>query len=729
MEDKKTGKKIELLAPAGDYDCFLAAIKAGADAVYAGGNRFGARAYAGNFTQDELLAAMDHAHLHERKLYLTVNTLLKNIEIADLYDYICPLYEGGIDGIIVQDLGVIKELSYYFPDLPLHASTQMAVTGVQGALLLKELGIKRVVPARELSLDEIRDITGKTGMELECFIHGALCYSYSGKCLFSSIVGGRSGNRGRCAQPCRLPYDDKYILSARDISTIRILPELIEADIASFKIEGRMKSREYVAGVTGIYRKYIDRYLTLKSKGEEDKYETEEDDLKELDELYTRSGHCSGYYHMHNGRDMISVNKPSYNTAEDDRLKSLYEKYTDKDDIGCGGLVRAYTDENIKVRLECGGLSVECTGPVIERAVKQPTGEENIRKHFNKTGDTPFEFSTLQIEVGDDVFIPVSVLNSLRREAFDLLTEKMTSAYKRRCNVEKVRMTGSKKVKEEGVSRPLLNIRIEDISLFDMVLSYSLADIISIDLNEFIKGVNDNKIDKGSLEKISDRIHAQNTDFYIVLPPVIRHSYFERYKDLDDILCRSIVDGVIIDNYESLYYLKKIGFKGNITGDIHLYCVNDKAAGGFYELGADVVTYPIELNAGELNHLDIKKGEFILYGRVPMMISAQCVKKTCDKCVKDNGSSNIRDRYGNVFPVQRNCSECYNTILNCVPTMITSKKEIPSGISPFSYRIHLTVEDKEEAGNILDFYRAFFGGEEREAPIKRTLLHLKRGVE
>ncbi len=238
--------KTELLSPAGDFECFLAAIAAGADAVYAGGDRFGARAYAKNFNSDELKEAIERSHLFDRKFYLTVNTILKNNEISELYEYIAPLYEAGLDGVIVQDLGVISVLSGMFPKLPLHASTQMAVTDIEGVRLLADMGIKRIVPARELSLSEIRKIYEATGMELECFIHGALCYSYSGKCLFSSILGGRSGNRGRCAQPCRLPYNGKYILSARDLMTLDILPELIGAGIASFKIEGRIKSKEYV---------------------------------------------------------------------------------------------------------------------------------------------------------------------------------------------------------------------------------------------------------------------------------------------------------------------------------------------------------------------------------------------------------------------------------------------------------------------------------------------------
>lgn len=735
MKNCKDIIKTELLAPAGDYECFLAAIKAGADAVYAGGSRFGARAYALNFSQDELLEATDYAHIHGKKLYLTVNTVLKNREISELYDYIRPLYEGGIDGVIVQDMGVICALGELFPDLNLHASTQMAITGKEGVLLLKDMGIKRVVPARELSLKEIKEIRDETGMELECFIHGALCYSYSGKCLFSSIAGGRSGNRGRCAGPCRLPYNDKYILSAKDISTIEILPELIEAGISSFKIEGRMKSREYVAGVTGIYRKYINRYLSECNNYKKAEYRVDEEDLRELDELYTRSGHCRGYYYDHNSADMITVSRPCYDSADDERMKDLFDKYTGQDEkLKCSGYIKAFKDEPLYARIECSGITAECFGDPVEKAIKQPTLKENIKKQFLKTGDTPYEFDDLVIESQNDIFIPVSVLNSLRRQVLLLLKENMTLPYKRRSDSRVTINETFEKTKRDNKEireiPPDINLRLDSFKLFDTVLNSGLGHIISVDIKEFT-GYEGNgyTVDREMIRRTAEKTHGKGVRFFLALPPVIRHGYFDRNRALSDILMEGMVDGVIIDNYESLYYLKKLGFKGTITGDVHLYCTNDRASEALLDLGIDVLTYPIELNAGELNHLNLRRGEFILYGRAPMMISAQCTQKTVDKCIKDNGVSDIRDRFGNEFPVVRNCSECYNTILNCVPAMVAAKNEIPSGITPDSYRIHFTVEETDETERVLDFYSAIMRGEENGIFTKRTLLHLKRGVE
>ncbi len=310
---------VELLAPAGDYACFMAAINAGADAVYLGGTKFGARAYANNFSQDEIAEALRVAHLFHRKIYLTVNTLVKESEMPELVPYIAPLYEAGLDGVIVQDIGVLKVLREHFPALALHASTQMTVTGVYGAQFVKSLGVSRVVPARELSLDEIRDIKEETGLEVECFIHGAMCYAYSGQCLFSSILGGRSGNRGRCAGPCRLPYTDEnkkqlYPLSLKDMYTLPMIPKLIEAGIDSFKIEGRMKKPEYVAGVTAVYRKYIDQYLSAPDR----KFQIAKDDELYTDTLsVTVEGDTAGE----------AINRPLTKNEISDRLSKLGDTF------------------------------------------------------------------------------------------------------------------------------------------------------------------------------------------------------------------------------------------------------------------------------------------------------------------------------------------------------------------------------------------------------------------
>ena len=305
---------VEVLAPAGSYDILMAVLAAGADAVYLGGSMFGARAYANNFSQDELLRALDYAHLHDKKIYLTVNTLMKENEISErLVEYLHHFYEAGLDAVIVQDFGTFRMIKKYFPDMHIHASTQMTATGAKSAALLKSMGASRVVMARELSLYELSSISRQCDVEIESFVHGALCYCYSGQCLLSSFNGTRSGNRGRCAQPCRLMYDygDKnkgYILSPKDMCGLTILPDIIEAGVYSLKIEGRMKNVNYAAGVTAMYRKYADMYMERGRAG----YSVAESDINDLMDLYNRGAFTTGYYNNSKGKEMISLSRPNH---------------------------------------------------------------------------------------------------------------------------------------------------------------------------------------------------------------------------------------------------------------------------------------------------------------------------------------------------------------------------------------------------------------------------------
>ena len=440
--------KGELLAPAGSYEGLQAVIRAGADAVYIGGNMFGARAYADNPDTEKLKKAIDFTHIHGKKIYLAVNTLLKNQELyGQLYDFMAPFYEQGADGVIVQDFGVLSFLKKEFPEIPIHASTQMTVTGPEGARLLQQAGVSRVVPARELSLEEIKTIHQETGMEIECFVHGALCYCYSGMCLFSSMLGGRSGNRGRCAQPCRLPYevhsqgkilnnrDSQYVLSPKDMCTIDILPEILEAGVYSLKIEGRMKRPEYAAGVTSIYRKYLD--LLEKNPRE---YKVSETDRKILLDLYQRDGFNQGYYHQHNGRDMMAVvnykeqkkgkkNPVSRNEKLFEELKRHYLDTKTQEKI-YGNLI-LFAESPAILDLGFRDTHVHIQGETAEAASKQPLSAERLEKQMRKTGDTPFVFDRLDVMTDEKSFLPMQSLNALRREGLKKLQEAYLSKFKR----------------------------------------------------------------------------------------------------------------------------------------------------------------------------------------------------------------------------------------------------------------------------------------------------------
>ena len=320
--------KPELLSPAGSLDSLKAAVNAGADAVYIGGARYGARAYADNPDSEGLLKAIDYCHFHGRKMYLTLNTLMKESEFDDeLFSFIMPLYREGLDAVIVQDFGVVSYIRSEFPQLPVHASTQMAVAGKYGAKLLSEMGVSRLVLPRELRLPEIAEVTELGGIETECFIHGALCYCYSGQCLMSSLIGGRSGNRGRCAQVCRLPFEGGHLLNLKDLNTLKILPDIIDTGVSSLKIEGRMKSPRYTAGVTSVYRRYIDMY---DEKGREG-YRVSPSDERLLRELFDRGGTTTGYFTRHNGKDMIFKGEKPDRIPDEKLLSRIDREFLESD--------------------------------------------------------------------------------------------------------------------------------------------------------------------------------------------------------------------------------------------------------------------------------------------------------------------------------------------------------------------------------------------------------------
>ncbi|MBP5299461.1 MAG: U32 family peptidase [Lachnospiraceae bacterium] len=427
-------QRCELLAPAGDYEALTGALNAGADAVYLGGSKFGARAYASNFTEEELVEGLNYAHLLDKKIYLTLNTLVKEKEFGELYDFLLPYYENGLDGIIIQDIGVMDFVHCNFPLLPIHVSTQAYVTGPESVEFYRRLGAVRVVPARELSLDDIKAIK-ETGIEVETFIHGAMCYCYSGQCLFSSIVGGRSGNRGRCAGPCRLPYSftyqgkegfkgESYPLSLKDMCTVYDIYELLDAGIDSFKIEGRMKKAEYAAGVVSVYRKYIDSYYN----GERKKVSPEDDKL--LKSLYIRSEIQSGYYHKHNGKDMITLKSPAYSATDDKLLADIRREYLSdlkKAKVSMKAFCKVGEPFSLEVNYKDFDVKVFGDNP-IEASLTRPATKEDIIRSLSKLGNSYFELDSVKLDLNGDCFVPVKMLNDLRRQAITALLDKVKDA-------------------------------------------------------------------------------------------------------------------------------------------------------------------------------------------------------------------------------------------------------------------------------------------------------------
>ena len=432
---------MELLAPAGSFEAAKAAVNAGADAIYMGGPLFSARAYAKSSAdgmekeeaETPLMKALSYCHLHRVKVYMTVNTLMKEKELSGIEEYLRPYVEQGIDAFIVQDPGLMAHLKKVFPEVPLHVSTQAAVTGPRYARRLKELGAVRVVPARELSLKELRAIAD-TGIEVEAFIHGALCYSYSGQCLMSSMIGGRSGNRGRCAGPCRLPYevldenrrpiggeDENYVLSMKDLNTLGRLSELEEAGVCSLKIEGRMKSPLYVAGVTGIYRKWLD-----KAPADRDEAEFAED-MRRLGEIFDRGGTTDGYLDGKNGRDMVQLTEKEELRVPDAKVvEEITEKYLDisgKIPVRVKAVLRKGTPASLTISEAGGGESVTVRGQEVQQAGNRPVTEDVIREKLFGFGTTELEPVEETIEAEEDIFVPSGELKALRRQAAEELYE------------------------------------------------------------------------------------------------------------------------------------------------------------------------------------------------------------------------------------------------------------------------------------------------------------------
>ena len=743
--------KSELLAPAGSYQGLQAVIRAGADAVYIGGSLFGARAYADNPDRDEMKEAIDFTHIHGKKIYLTVNTLLKNRELyGQLYDFLAPFYEQGADGVIVQDLGVLAFLKKEFPGLPIHASTQMTVTGPKGAALLGKAGVSRIVPARELSLGEIRRIHEETGIEIECFVHGALCYCYSGMCLFSSMLGGRSGNRGRCAQPCRLPYqafeggkalnDDnsRYLLSPKDMCTVEILPEILKAGVYSLKIEGRMKRPEYAAGVTSVYRKYLDLY-----EKDPEHYQVSDEDRQILLDLYQRDGFNQGYYHSHNGRNMMAVvnykeqgrKKKTSENRNEELFTELKKKYLDtKTQEKIYGNLILYTDSPAILDLDFQDIHVQVQGCLVEEALKQPLSAERVRRQMEKTGETPFIFDDLEILTDEKGFLPMQSLNALRREGLEKLEEAYLKKFRRKLPLKQDRDREEKKDPEDPAARETdlgrLYVLVENSDQWKAVLESQAVAGVYVSLSMIgLKNL------KANGKKAAKEAAMAGKEFYLAMPYVLREGRLDGYEDIFRDLGEDI-DGFLVRNLEEVGYFKELGLGEKLVCDYSVYNFNDLAKEFLEDLGVKRTTLPLELNAREIREKNTRNSEMVLYGYYPMMVSAQCLKKTCGSCDHRSGKVWLKDRYGQHFLTKCFCDFCYNVIYNSIPTGLVKEagEILEMGIPVF--RLNFTEEGYEQTREMLELFALAYGftkpTEKKKNPEKLpefTKGHFRRGVE
>ena len=739
-------RRHELLSPAGSLEICKAVLNAGADAVYLGGDKFGARAFAKNFTQNDIQEALDFAHMRGKKIFLTVNTLLKNKEIeTELFSYLKPLYAHGLDAVIVQDYGVFQFIHRNFPELALHASSQMSVSNVSGAKFLMEHGSERIVTARELSRLEIRRIYDETGVEIESFIHGALCYCYSGQCLMSSMLGGRSGNRGRCAQPCRLAYQvtdergnllhkkEKYPLSPKDLCTISQLPQLCESGIYSFKIEGRMKKLEYAAGVTSVYRKYLDLYESCPEH-----YRVEDADMERLLAFGNRNGFTAGYYDMRNGRSMMTLTDSSHSSNE---AKAAYQAPEEtKVPVALKAVFHAGKPMQLEVALSGNDTEAEShsekkvcvSGEIPGTAQNRPLSEDELRKRLSKTGDTPFCVQHLEIDLEDGLFVPVGQINELRRNALEQLQQAMLCSWRRNETVTPQERPTDRKEQNEAIGsgdKPMLNVWLIGSAQQNLnaVLENQMVDMVT--LESFT-----------NLEAALKEIHAAGKKAGYAFPYVLRENSEGLLRKQVSVLKR--FDRIWVRSYDGIGFAKEELHlpAEKLALDAGLYVFSNEAADDFMVAGFAGYTASMELNRKELAHMENEQAELMLYGYAPLMISAQCVYKNYASCIKEQKKESgkqpqrlyLNDRYQKQFEVQRDCTNCYNVIYNSQPTCLLHHADEIGGLDFGAHRIVFRNESVKQMHGILQQYEdAFRSGRKIQPPKEGTYTngHFRRGVD
>ncbi|WP_010235709.1 U32 family peptidase [Clostridium arbusti] len=778
-------KKIELLAPCGSMESLYAAVQNGADAVYLGGSRFSARAYAFNFEDEKIVEAVDYCHLYGVKVYVTVNTLVKDSEIRDILEYVKFLYTIGVDALIIQDTGLAYLIRKNFPDFEIHGSTQMTIHNGEGAQYFKDLGFHRIVLSRELSLKEIEFISKDLNIETEIFIHGALCVCYSGQCLMSSVIGGRSGNRGRCAQPCRLPYNlinennkeefKGYILSPKDMCTLDNIEEIIKSGTSSLKIEGRMKKPEYVAGVVSIYRKAID---SVYNNSEFD-YELE---VKKLKQLFNREGFSKAYMFGNIGKDMMSYSFPK-NTG-------LFLGSVNKDLT-----ITLAEDLNIKdgVRVKNDGFSVSkilINGSEIQRAHK---GDRvKLVPHFYAAFDEVYKTSDMMLldnlcnsfrdAYGKKIDIdiqckfkidePFEVMCHYNGKVFKVTGDTVQKAIKK--PLEKIKLeenlikTGNTPFRIQNIDFLIYEEGFLPLSAVNAVRRNLTHDIMDYEYKKskrvLSKGLDFNReektdksmeklmvsvenleqlntcIDSGVKAVIIDLFHRKNNisieninnvDVYLRVPNIIKEEFNFICSVIDDNINR--IKGIVTANAGIINRYKN---NIDIIGDYKLNLFN-KYALDFYSKDLSGSYISIELNRNEIMNL-IKNSPIlcgmIIYGKFEVMVSeycpigstlgGKCTQLNCNnKC--DTGEFKLKDRIGEEFIVKTD-KFCRSHIYNSVPlNLIPNLRDINS-IGNINHRIDFVDEKKDEVIEILEAYSS---GKFQDEAKKFTRGHYKRGVE
>ncbi len=691
--------KIELLAPAGNFQCLVAAVQSGADAVYLAGKCFGARSFADNFDNAELEKAVDYCHLRGTKVYVTVNTLVLDSEMEQLGEYLIFLSKIGVDAIIVQDMGVIALANKIVPELPLHASTQMTIHNLGGVKALKKYNIKRVVLSRELSIKEIKNIAENTDIELEVFGHGALCMCYSGQCLLSSIIGGRSGNRGKCAQPCRLQYsintDSKkaFYMSLKDLSSLECLGSLADAKVSSLKIEGRMKGPAYVAAVVGIYRKYIDNPQKVTDS-----------DYELLDTIFNRGGLTDGYLTGKTGKEMFALDKPDnpYRMGSSALEKELLTVLNGENrKLKLNGKIEISSDKAPIFTISYKNTEyVYIHDKMPETAIKASLDARGVINQMIKTGNTPYEFENIIADVEDGLYLAAGELNKIRRNALAEFEKVFVASFKRKSN------------KAE----------------YPHLTKHSNADcgfVCEVTTAEQLKAVRDLPFEKlyvpiGIIKRNRDMCEALKDKIIIVLPSIIRDDVYEGLVFNAKEYLDTGFHGVQVQNISLAD-----DFSGyNVYGGFRLNVFNSLALDEFGALSFKAVELSPELNIKQIKAIAKSVPvQAMVYGRLPLMVTENCIIRNGNKC-PCNGDNSITDRMGMKFPVIRDGEMCRSIVLNCKKTFVAFDMDKITGAGIDFYRIYFTDESYDECKKICDTY--LFGGDFR--PEDFTKGHFFKGV-
>lgn len=797
----------ELLAPAGSMEALKAAIANGADAVYFGGKQFNARQNAANFSEQEIMEAVKLVQAHQVKSYIAFNILLHNDEMEQAAQYFKFLYNAGVDGAIVQDLGLIKLAQKIVPQLELHGSTQMTVHNHDGVQFLAEKGLKRVVLARELSLVDLEDITKASAIELEVFVHGALCICYSGQCLMSSMMGARSGNRGLCAQPCRLPYQlvkgdeyvktpGNYLISPKDLSTIDILPELLKIGIHSLKFEGRMKRPEYVATVIRIYRKALDRCLQ-----DPDGFRATPEEKRQLAQIFNRD-FTSGYYNGKPGVNLISIHRPdnrglylgkvdsiNHKTGDvkvkleqplalEDGLEFVLSKGIKKgitvkeisrkgENIAIanvmetveikappktqsGDLIFKTSDENlltvarssyekdfpvVKIPVimkvtgalgmplsltlqdDQGNIVIGETEFIIEKAKNRPLTKETIESQLGRLGTTDFNLVDLKLDIPEEIMVPLSELNNLRRKTisrlenlrnrknYPQLSDSMFNLLLKDLNTE---LVPRKKIRTE---KPKLAVSIADPFSLEAAINAG-ADLVYISGEKFRSK---NAAFKDYAEVLR-RIEHKNIDVYLKLPRIWLDSNIPIMNQMAKWFSNLSIKGFVISNLGTISWVKQHFPGSDIRGDYSLNVLNDLSLKFLQDSGLKGITLSPELTLKEIaqfKRLSEIEIEGLIHGSIPLMISEHCVVGAtfgCQDICKNHNAPckvshySLRDRKGFLLPVEMD-HFCRMHIFNpqdlCVIDFLPNLLE--QGY--YSLRIEAVKEGPEYVKGVTEIYR------------------------